>query len=193
MVELSPSVSPPSAVPSPPSKCQVTLLETPANQAIIQGPPPSIPNSSVNEVTSKEAGPGPMENELISQGPPPMQVSTTNEHICQGPPPNLETTVANELISQGPPPTSTDNELISLGPSVRLPDQLIPQGPAPHQPSPPSLHANEELLSEDSEVEMEATTMSPVPLPSTTLPLPLVPAHTARSRSDSGKAAGNVG
>ena len=94
-----------------------------------------------------------------------------------------------------PPPL---NEPITQGlpikePSFQAPplNELSSQGPPPSQPSPPSLHANEELLSEDSdEVEME--TAAPAPglasstLPSSTLPLPPAPANVG-SRSDSGK------
>lgn len=153
----------------PPSILQTTV----AYELVPQGPPET---STSNEVAPQAPPPTSTANELVPQAPPPTSVL-----ISQAPPLQLP----NQLISQAPPPMSMANELISHAPPLRLPNQLIPQGLPPHQPSPPSLHANEELLSEDSEVEMEATAVSP--LPSSTLPLPLAAANAARSRSDSGK------
>ena len=156
------------------------LQTSTTNDLIAQGRPLSVSTTSTDEVMTQGPPPSlqtPTTNDLIAEGhPPSLQTSTTDDPMTQGPPPSLQATSVNEMITQGPPPSLQATSV----------NELMAQGPL-HQPSPPSLHANEELLSEDSdEVEMEATTLPLGPIPAASLP-----PSTARSRSDSGECTGD--
>ena len=159
-----------------------------------------LPPSSTNELTTQGAAP------TTSQSPdhtPMLQTLTSELHLT--PTPNNVETLVNELTRQGlPPEMSSVHTQMSSGEIASSVVQTTPQEAPPSseagfnepisqglpppaeqtRPSPPSLHANEELLSDDS----DEGAMEVAPQSGGSLAPPTVPANAAAgSRSDSGQ------
>ena len=185
------AVAPPTQNSAPP-----TGNHTVSSEPFLSAPLPSLPSSSLaNELITQgpalESAPilEALSEELVDPAPSSPDVQAlVNELTGQGLPPSQENNMAepdapqpasvDSQINQEPPPPSMEvvvNEPIT---------QVLPPAVDPAQPSPPSLHANEELLSDDSdnetgmEVAVSSGGLSVLPA------VPPIP--PAGSRSDSG-------
>lgn len=149
------------------------------NELITQGPP--LPSETPDPAPIFQA----LTNELeMSQAPPTDVEALVNELTGEGLPPDLpgvqdqltggETVSIGSQTSQEAPPTSSETSL----------NESITQGVPPEiRPSPPSLHANEELLSDDS----DEAVMETAPQSGGSLAPPPAPPNATGSRSDSGQ------
>ena len=185
-----------------------------SNSGSAVAPPTAIPLAN-HELSTEPFLSAPLPasstNRLITQGPPhisdtpdTMMAALTDEmELTQPPPPppaNDVEALVNELTVQELPPemasvhtqmssgssvaTETSQETPPASSEAAINNERISQE-LPPPPSPPSLHANEELLSDDSEEEgeMEGT----APQSGGSLAPPTASANAvAGSRSDSG-------
>lgn len=187
------STTPPAFTATPLTTNAVTNSNTTTPTGNLANEPQNVPLqlADTNDIITSQCDPPQLEtiaNDAITEGfPLMMQISTNEQGSTIN---NSKVTRSDDKLSLGLEPAqqvSSITQLISTTETSN--NEINDQGPphaieteSAHQPSPPSLHANEELLSEESDDCGMDTSTTNLPPPSSTVILP----SNNRSRSNSG-------